>query len=131
MKKKIRIITYGTFDLFHIGHLNILKRLSSLGDELIVGVSTDEFNERKNKKSVIPYAERRDIVSSIKFVDKTIPESSWKQKIQDIQKYNIHIFGIGDDWKGEFDYLKEYCEVVYLERTPSISSNQIKKKLNK
>jgi len=126
--KKI-VITYGTFDLFHIGHLNLLKRAKKLGDYLIVGVSTDEFNAIKGKKSFFPYEHRVEIVKSIKYVDLVIPETCWEQKIGDIKKYNVDIFVMGDDWKGKFDFLKKYCEVVYLPRTKGISTTQIKNSL--
>jgi len=125
------VITYGTFDLFHIGHLNLLKRAKALGDYLIVGVSTDEFNAIKGKKSVYPYEHRAEIVRSIKYVDLVIPERNWEQKIEDIKKYNVDIFVMGDDWKGKFDYLKEYCEVVYLPRTEGISTTELKEALIK
>ena len=124
-----RIITYGTFDMFHIGHLKLLRRLSNLGDELIVAVSTDEFNEQKGKKTLIPYEQRAEIVANIKCVDMVIPEHSWEQKVEDIKKHNIDIFAIGDDWQGKFDYLKDYCEVIYLPRTKDISTTQLKKSL--
>ena len=124
------ILTYGTFDLFHVGHLNLLKRMHALGNRLIVGVSTDEFNERKGKRTVVPFRDRLAIVESIKFVDVAIAEASWDQKISDIKKYNIDIFGMGDDWIGKFDELREHCEVVYLPRTPDISSTELKKLLN-
>ena len=129
MSKKV--ITYGTFDMFHIGHLRLLQKLKKLanGGELIVGVSTDEFNEKKGKKVMIPYEQRAEIVANIKGVDRVIAEYSWEQKIEDIKKYNIDIFAIGEDWKGKFDYLKEYCEVVYLPRTKDISTTQLKKSL--
>ena len=127
MKKTI--ITYGTFDMFHIGHLRLLQRLKDLGDELIVAVSTDKFNEGKGKKTLIPYEQRAEIVSSIKYVDQVIPEKSWDQKIDDVKKYNVDIFAMGDDWTGEFDFLKEYCEVVYLPRTSDISTTQLKRSL--
>lgn len=124
-----RVITYGTFDLFHIGHLKLLQRIKDLGDELIVAVSTDEFNNVKGKKTIIPYEQRAEIVRNIKCVDKVIPEHSWEQKITDIKKYNIDTFVMGDDWEGKFDFLKEYCEVVYLKRTEGISSTQLKNTL--
>lgn len=124
------VITYGTFDMFHIGHLNLLRRLKEMGDTLIVAVSTDEFNEKKGKKTLIPYEQRAKIVESIKYVDKVIPETSWEQKIDDIRKYEIDIFAIGDDWKGEFDFLREYCDVKYLERTEGISTTKLKKSLS-
>ncbi len=123
------IITYGTFDMFHLGHLRLLQRLKELGDTLIVGVSTDEFNTIKKKKTLIPFEQRKEIVANIKCVDNVIPEESWEQKIHDIQKYNVDIFAIGDDWKGKFDHLEEYCEVIYLERTKNISTTQLKKSL--
>ncbi|NUU95865.1 glycerol-3-phosphate cytidiltransferase [Marinitoga sp. 1135] len=120
------VITYGTFDLFHIGHLKLLQRAKELGDRLIVAVSTDEFNAIKGKKSIIPYDQRAEIVKNIKCVDMVIPEKNWEQKIEDIKKYNVDIFVMGEDWKGKFDFLKEYCEVVYLPRTEGISSTEIK-----
>ncbi len=123
------IITYGTFDMFHIGHLKLLKRLKKKGDILIVAVSTDKFNEGKGKKTLIPYKQRAKILKSIKYVDKVIPEKNWEQKVKDIKKYNVDIFCIGDDWKGEFDFLKEYCEVDYMKRTRGISTTKLKKSL--
>ena len=127
MKKTI--LTYGTFDMFHIGHLKLLQRLSELGDELIVAVSSDEFNELKNKTVLIPYEQRAEIVANISCVDKVIPEHNWEQKIDDVQKYNVDVFAMGDDWEGKFDFLKEHCDVVYLERTKDISTTQLKKSL--
>ena len=127
MKKTI--ITYGTFDMFHIGHLKLLQRLKRLGDELIVAVSTDEFNKGKGKKVIIPYDQRAEIIENIKCVDKVIPEETWEQKITDVSKYDIDIFAIGDDWEGKFDFLKEHCEVIYLERTKDISTTKLKKSL--
>ena len=125
----MNVLTYGTFDMFHIGHLNLLKRAKNLGDKLIVGVSTDEFNKIKGKKTLIPYEERKAIVESIKYVDLVIPEKTWEQKIDDIKKYKIDIFVMGDDWKGKFDYLKDYCKVVYLPRTEGISTSMLKENL--
>lgn len=125
-----KVITYGTFDLLHIGHINILKRAKLLGDHLTVAVSTDGFNALKGKDAYYNYEHRKQIVEAIKYVDEVIPENNWNQKIEDIQKYNIDIFVMGDDWKGKFDFLKEYCEVVYLPRTESISTTTIKKDLN-
>jgi glycerol-3-phosphate cytidylyltransferase len=127
MKKTI--ITYGTFDMFHIGHLKLLQRLAELGDEVIVAISTDEFNQLKGKKTLIPFEQRMEIVKNIKYVDKVIAEESWEQKVDDIQKHHIDIFAMGDDWEGEFDFLKEYCEVVYLPRTKSVSTTKLKKSL--
>ncbi len=129
LAKKV-VITYGTFDLFHIGHLKLLKRLSKLGDKLIVAVSTDRFNEKKGKKTIIPYKQRVEIIKSIKYVDKVIPEKSWDQKVNDVTKHDVTIFAIGKDWEGKFDFLKEYCEVIYLERTQGISSTKLKKTLH-
>ena len=128
MKK--RVITYGTFDKFHIGHLRLLQRLKDLGDELIVAVSTDKFNQIKGKKVMIPYEQRAEIVKNIRCVDRVIAEESWEQKITDVKKYDIAIFAIGDDWRGKFDSLQEYCEVVYLARTKNISTTKLKNSLN-
>jgi glycerol-3-phosphate cytidylyltransferase len=129
MSSNKTIITYGTFDMFHIGHLRLLQRLKAMGNRLIVGVSTDEFNALKGKRALIPYAQRAEIVGSIREVDLVIPEQDWEQKAADIRQYDVDIFGIGDDWKGEFDHLKEQCEVVYLEKTRDISTTQLKKSL--
>ena len=127
-----RVITYGTYDLLHYGHINLLKRAKALGDYLIVVISTDEFNlNEKNKKCYFTYEVRKQLVESIRYVDLVIPEESWEQKVSDIKEYHIDTFVIGDDWKGKFDYLKDYCDVVYLERTPEISTSQIKKDLRK
>ena len=122
--KKI-IITYGTFDTFHYGHLEILRRAKGLGDYLIVGLSTDEFNKTKGKKSMFNYEKRKQWLESIKFIDLIIPEEDWEQKEIDIQRHNVDTFVMGDDWEGKFDYLK--CNIVYLKRTDNISSTQIKK----
>ena len=127
--QNIRILTYGTFDLFHIGHLNLLIRAKSLGVSLAVGVSTDEFNEKKGKKSVFSYEERANIVGSIRYVDEVFPEASWDQKKTDIAAKKIDIFVMGDDWRGKFDYLEGNCKVVYLKRTDGISSSQLKRNL--
>ncbi|HPB20330.1 MAG TPA: glycerol-3-phosphate cytidylyltransferase [Bacteroidales bacterium] len=122
-------MTYGTFDLFHIGHLNLLKRIKSMCSNLIVAVSTDEFNKLKGKTCVIPYKQRAAIVAGIKYVDKVIPEDNWEQKITDIEKYNVDCFVMGNDWEGKFDFLKEKCEVIYLPRTNGISTTELKEKL--
>jgi glycerol-3-phosphate cytidylyltransferase len=124
-----KVLTYGTFDLFHRGHLNLLRRAKNFGDYLIVGVSTDEFNRIKGKKTLISFEERMEIVKSIRYVDEVIPEESWEQKERDIKKFDIETFVMGSDWKGEFDYLNKFCEVVYLPRTKHISTNKIKDKL--
>ena len=131
MKKEKIVLTYGTFDMFHIGHLNLLNRLKNLGSKLIVAVSTDEFNSIKGKKTLIPFEQRALIVQNIKCVDMVISEENWEQKIDDIKKYNVDIFAIGDDWQGKFDFLKDYCEVIYLPRTQNISTTELKKELNK
>lgn len=125
----MKVLTYGTFDMFHIGHLKLLERLKGLGDQLIVAVSTDEFNEVKGKKTIIPYEQRAQIVQAIKYVDTVIPEQSWEQKVNDIKKFNIDIFAMGNDWEGKFDELKEFCDVVYLPRTEGISTTSLKEQL--
>ena len=124
-----RVITYGTFDLIHYGHINLLERAKKLGDYLIVGLSTNEFNEKKNKKCYFSYEERKQLLEALRVVDLVIPEESWEQKRNDINLYQIDTFVMGDDWKGKFDDLKDLCEVVYLERTPEISTTKIKTEL--
>ncbi|HDP68684.1 MAG TPA: glycerol-3-phosphate cytidylyltransferase [Candidatus Marinimicrobia bacterium] len=121
-----KVLTYGTFDLFHYGHLRLLERAKALGDYLIVAVSTDEFNAVKGKKCTYPYEHRAKIVAAIKYVDEVIPETRWEQKIEDVKKHGIDVFVMGDDWEGKFDFLKEYCEVFYLERTKNISTTALK-----
>jgi len=123
------VITYGTFDILHIGHINLLKRAKELGDKLIVAISSDTFNEGKHKSSLLNYNNRKTVVEAIQYVDSVIPETNWEQKVTDIKKYNVDIFVMGDDWEGKFDFLKEYCEVVYLPRTDGISSTEIKTEL--
>lgn|SRR5690554_2080792 len=129
MSEKV-VITYGTFDLFHIGHLKLLQRLSQMGDKLIVGISTDEFNSSKGKKCIIPYEQRAEIVQNIKQVDLVIPEHSWDQKASDIKKYKVDVFAMGSDWQGKFDDLNDICSVVYLERTEGISTTKLKELLS-
>ena len=125
-----KVITYGTFDLFHIGHLNLLKRAKALGDYLIVAVSSDDFNLReKGKFCQIKDVDRMEIVKAIRYVDEVILEENWEQKKLDVQKYDVDVFVMGDDWEGKFDFLKEYCDVVYLPRTEGISSTMIKSEL--
>lgn len=125
-----KVITYGTFDLLHAGHINLLRRAKELGDYLIVVVSTDEFNwNEKQKKCYFTYEERKKLVEAVRYVDLVIPENSWDQKISDVQEYHVDTFVMGDDWKGKFDFLKDYCEVVYLPRTEGISTTKIKKDL--
>ena len=127
-----KVITYGTFDLLHYGHINLLRRARELGDYLIVAVSTDEFNwNEKQKKCYFPYEERRQMLEAVRYVDMVIPETNWAQKREDVQKYGVDVFVMGDDWEGKFDELKDLCEVVYLPRTPDISSSQIKTDLKK
>ncbi len=125
-----KVITYGTFDILHYGHINLLKRAKALGDFLIVAISTDEFNTLKGKKSYYNYETRKMMLEAIKYVDLVIPETCWEQKIEDIKKYDVDIFTMGSDWEGKFDFLKEYCEVIYLPRTEGISSTKIKKDNN-
>ncbi len=126
-----RILTYGTFDLLHYGHIRILKRAKELGDYLVVALSTDEFNATKGKKAYHSYETRKKMLEAIRYVDLVIPENNWEQKIQDIKDYKIDVVVMGDDWAGsdKFDYLKEYCEVKFLERTPGVSTTMIKNDL--
>lgn len=126
MKKYHRAITYGTFDLFHIGHLRLLERIAALADEVIVAVSSDEFNSLKNKKCTIPFENRRDIVAALRVVTKVIKENCWEQKIEDVQNEKCDLFVMGDDWKGKFDFLEPYCKVIYLARTEGVSTTEIK-----
>jgi glycerol-3-phosphate cytidylyltransferase len=121
-----RVLTYGTYDMLHIGHIHLLRRAKELGDHLIVGISTDEFNNLKGKASFHPYRDRKIITEAIKYVDEVIPETNWDQKISDIKNHNVDIFVMGDDWEGKFDFLKEYCEVVYLPRTEGVSTTLLK-----
>ena len=125
-----KVITYGTFDLLHYGHINLLKRAKALGDYLIVALSTDEFNwNSKAKKCYFSYEVRKQLLEAIRYVDLVIPEENWEQKINDIKEFRIDTFVMGDDWKGKFDFLKPYCDVVYLPRTLEISTSQIKEDL--
>lgn len=126
-----KVLTYGTFDLLHYGHLNILRNCKDLGNYLIVALSSDEFNAIKGKKSVMSFEERKEILENIKYVDKVIREDHWDQKIEDVKKYDVDVFVMGDDWKGKFDFLEEYCEVVYLPRTKSISTTLLKQIITK
>lgn len=125
-----RILTYGTFDLMHYGHIRLLKRAREQGDYLIVAVSTDEFNAIKGKKSYHDYETRKKMLEAIRYVDLVIPENHWDQKREDVLEYKVDTFLMGDDWAGKFDELKEVCEVVYLKRTPGISTSKIKEDLN-
>jgi len=124
-----KVITYGTYDLLHVGHINLLRRAKALGDYLIVALSTDEFNAIKNKKAYYSYEDRKTILESIRYVDEVIPERCWEQKIQDVLEHKVDVFVMGDDWEGKFDFLKDYCEVVYLPRTEGISTTKIKEDL--
>lgn len=125
-----KVITYGTFDLLHYGHINLLRRAKEMGDYLIVALSTDEFNwNSKQKKCYFSYEKRKQLLEAIRYVDLVIPEESWEQKVSDVQEFRVDTFVIGDDWEGKFDFLKEYCEVVYLPRTPDISTTKIKTNL--
>lgn len=128
-----RVITYGTFDLLHYGHINLLKRAKSYGDYLIVALSTDEFNwNKKHKKSYFSYEQRKDLLEAVRYVDLVIPEKEWEQKRFDVHEYHVNTFVMGDDWTGKFDFLEEEgVEVVYLPRTQEISSTQIRKDLGK
>ncbi|MCL1950509.1 MAG: glycerol-3-phosphate cytidylyltransferase [Turicibacter sp.] len=124
-----KVITYGTFDLLHMGHINLLKRAKALGDYLVVAISDDEFNALKGKKAYYDYEHRKQILEAVRYVDEVIPEKSWEQKIEDVAAHRIDVFVMGDDWEGEFDFLSPYCQIVYLERTPGISTTQIKNEL--
>lgn len=126
MEKMKRVLTYGTFDLLHVGHIHLLRRAKALGDYLIVGISTDAFNEEKNKEAYYRFEDRKLILESIKYVDEVIAENDWEQKVEDVKKLNIDIFVMGDDWEGKFDFLKPYCEVVYLPRTTGVSTTKTK-----
>lgn len=125
-----RVITYGTFDLLHYGHIHLLRRAKALGDYLIVALSTDEFNrECKGKESYFDFAQRKLLLESLRYVDLVIPEESWEQKVSDIWNYQVDTFVMGDDWAGKFDFLLPHCDVVYLPRTPEISTTKIKQDL--
>ena len=125
-----RVITYGTFDVFHPGHVNLLKRAKALGDYLIVALSTDEFNQLKSKKAYYPYSQRKIVLEACRYVDLVIPETTWEQKADDVRKYQADVFVMGDDWEGKFDFLSPLCEVIYLPRTPDICSTEVRKHLN-
>ena len=127
-----RILTYGTFDLLHYGHIRLLERAKKLGDYLIVALSTDEFNSIKGKKAYHDYDTRKKMLEALRCVDLVIPEENWEQKIDDVKKYFVDVVVMGSDWAGsdKFDYLKKYCELVYLDRTEGISTTKIKKDLN-
>ena len=131
MIKVKRVLTYGTFDLLHYGHINLLKRAKELGDYLVVALSTDEFNAGKGKTAYHSYETRKKMLEAIRYVDLVIPEETWEQKLDDVKNYHIDVVVMGSDWAGsdKFDYLKDYCELVYLDRTPGVSTSQIKDEL--
>ena len=126
-----RVLTYGTYDLLHYGHIRLLKRAAELGDYLIVALSTDEFNAGKGKTSFYSYGVRKEMLEAIRYVDLVIPEQNWEQKIDDVKNYHVDVVVMGGDWAGSdrFEYLKDYCEVVYLDRTEGISTTDVKKEL--
>ncbi|AOR99949.1 Glycerol-3-phosphate cytidylyltransferase [Bacillus subtilis] len=124
-----KVITYGTFDLLHWGHIKLLERAKQLGDYLVVAISTDEFNLQKQKKAYHSYEHRKLILETIRYVDEVIPEKNWDQKVQDVINHDIDVFVMGDDWEGKFDFLKDYCKVVYLPRTEGISTTKIKEEI--
>lgn len=125
-----KVITYGTFDMLHYGHINLLKRAKEYGDYLIVALSTDEFNSVKGKKCYFPFEKRKKLLEAIRYVDLVIPENDWEQKVDNVLEFKVDIFVIGDDWKDKFDFLASYCEVKYLDRTPEISTSKIKSDLS-
>lgn len=124
-----RILTYGTFDILHVGHINLLRRAKALGDYLIVGLSTDTFNALKHKSALQDYANRKAVLEAIRYVDEVFPEENWEQKVHDVRKYSVDTFVMGDDWQGQFDFLKAHCEVVYLPRTTDISTTSLKESI--
>ena len=124
-----KVLTYGTFDLLHDGHINLLRRARQLGDYLIVGLSTDSFNTIKQKEAVMSFEQRLRLLEALKYVDEVIPEQHWEQKTEDIKKHSVSIFVMGSDWTGKFDFLQELCDVQYLERTADVSTTQLKEKV--
>jgi glycerol-3-phosphate cytidylyltransferase len=124
------VLTYGTYDLLHYGHIELLRRAKQLGDYLIVGLSSDEFNKGKGKSCFLDFNKRKELLESIKYVDKIIEEVSWEQKITDIKYFKVDVFVMGDDWKGKFDFLKDLCQIIYLPRTPLVSTTLLKNALN-
>lgn len=123
------VLTYGTFDLFHPGHVQLLKRARDLGTRLVVGLSTDEFNALKGKKSVMNYEDRKAVLEACRYVDEVFAEDEWDQKIPDALRLGADTFVMGDDWSGKFDFMAEHCRVVYLTRTPDVSSTEIKRRM--
>jgi glycerol-3-phosphate cytidylyltransferase len=124
------VITYGTFDILHVGHINLLRRARALGDRLVVGLSSDEFNQGKHKSSLLNYENRKVVLESIRWVDEVFPENNWEQKVDDIRRYGADVFVMGHDWEGKFDFLSEFCKVHYLPRTEDISTTDIKRSLS-
>lgn len=125
-----KVLTYGTFDLLHHGHINILRQAKEMGDHLTVAISSDEFNAIKGKQAYYNFETRKMILEAIRYVDKVIPENEWEQKIKDVKEHEIDVFVMGNDWEGKFDFLKEYCDVIYLPRTEGISSTKIKQDMH-
>ncbi|KQQ57116.1 glycerol-3-phosphate cytidylyltransferase [Pseudomonas sp. Leaf127] len=123
------VLTYGTFDVLHAGHVRLLARAKALGDRLIVGLSTDDFNTLKHKSSLLDFNNRRIVLEAMRYVDLVFPEGNWDQKLADVRRYHVNVFVMGDDWEGKFDFLKSECEVVYLPRTENISSTLIRQEL--
>jgi glycerol-3-phosphate cytidylyltransferase len=124
------VITYGTFDILHVGHINLLRRARALGERLVVGLSTDAFNNGKHKSALLNYENRKAVLEAIRFVDLVFPEENWEQKVDDIRKYAADMFVMGEDWTGKFDFLSGYCEVRYLPRTAEISTTEIRQSLD-
>jgi glycerol-3-phosphate cytidylyltransferase len=120
------VLTYGTFDLFHPGHVQLLKRARDLGSRLVVGLSTDEFNAKKGKRSVMSYEDRKTVLESCRYVDEVFAEEDWSQKLADARRLGADVFVMGDDWAGKFDFMQEVCNVVYLARTEGVSTTEIK-----
>ena len=123
------VITYGTFDILHVGHINLLRRARAMGDRLVVGLSSDQFNQSKHKSALLTYENRRAVLEAIRWVDEVFPETAWDQKVDDIKRYAAGIFVMGHDWEGKFDFLSEHCQVFYLPRTEDISTTEIKQSL--
>jgi glycerol-3-phosphate cytidylyltransferase len=123
------VLTYGTFDLFHPGHVQLLRRAKELGSKLVVGLSTDQFNAKKGKRSVMSYEDRKTILEACRYVDEVFPEEDWQQKLDDAKRLGVSVFVMGDDWAGKFDFMANYCTVVYLARTPDVSSTEIKQRM--
>jgi glycerol-3-phosphate cytidylyltransferase len=124
------VVTYGSFDLFHVGHVRLLKRLKALGDKLVVGLSTDEFNQVKGKSTIIPFDDRKEILLACQYVDAVFAETCWEQKREDMLREDASIFAIGDDWSGKFDDLGDLVEVLYLPRTQNVSTTDLKTMLS-